>query len=119
MTSRCYRIILLTDDLPPRRGGVARYHAAVCEALGTTAEVGRPPTGAHWLGSVFALIHHRVVGMVLVGEVLPYGTAAWIASFVTRVPYAVIVHGLDLRNAARVPRKRWLARRVQIGRASW
>lgn len=117
MSPACARIVVLTADLPPRRGGVARYHAAVLAALGASAEVVRPQEDLHWLRSVLALLRRRRADFVLVGEVLPYGTVAWIASRVTRTPYAVICHGLDLQNAMRVPRKRAVARRVLRGAA--
>jgi phosphatidylinositol alpha-1,6-mannosyltransferase len=107
------RIALLTTDLPPRRGGVARYHAAVCAALGTAVTVIQPPETAHWRSLVRNLIRRRrTYDHVLVGDILPYGTVAWIARWVTRRPYTIMCHGLDLRNAKRVPRKRWLARRI-------
>lgn len=50
--------------------------------------------------------------VLLVGEVLPIGTVAWVLRMVLGIPYIVICHGLDLRNALRVPRKFWLARHV-------
>lgn len=52
---------------------------------------------------------------LLVSEILPWGTVAWLARKLGGPRYAVIVHGLDLRNAAAIPRKRQLARRVFRG----
>lgn len=133
-------MILLSSDLPPARGGVARYNAAVLTALAPDitpiparltpwwplmilrllfspscrggarggATVSSPPTG---MGSGRAW-NNRVL---IVSEVLPWGTVAWLSRKLGGPRYAVIVHGLDLRNAASIPRKRLLTRRVLRG----
>ncbi|MDO8621708.1 MAG: glycosyltransferase [bacterium] len=109
------RFLLATSDLPPRRGGVARYHAAVLRALGEDGSVYAVPLDHHWMRLLLQLPRERLrahAGALLVGEVLPIGTIAWILRMMTGMRYVVMCHGLDLRNALRVPRKRWLAQRV-------
>ncbi|MBI4449599.1 glycosyltransferase [Candidatus Uhrbacteria bacterium] len=109
------RFLLTTSDLPPRRGGVARYHAAVLRALGGDGAVYAVPPDHHWTRLFLQLPRARLrahADALLVGEVLPIGTIAWILRMMTGTRYAVMCHGLDLRNALRVPRKRWLTQRV-------
>ncbi len=109
------RYLLVTSDLPPRRGGVARYHAAVITALGEDGAAHLVRLDQHWLRLLWqlpvALQRHRASGLI-VGEILPIGTVAWALRTILGIPYVVMCHGLDLRNALRVPRKRWLARHI-------
>lgn len=109
------KYLFAVADYPPRIGGVARYHAAVARALGDAVAVHRVALDQHWLRLPPQL--HRIAraqraDTILVGEVLPVGTAAYMIHALRRMPYAVICHGLDLRSAQRVPRKRWLTRRI-------
>lgn len=131
------RFFLLSPDLPPNRGGVARYNAAVLAALAPDITTIRARLTYWWPFSVFRVLcttalhairgaHSRFRAQVrmnhlifstprsflIVSEILPWGTVAWISRKLSGPRYAVIVHGLDLHNAARVPRKRWLACRV-------
>lgn len=102
-------------DYPPRIGGTARYNGAVTNALGNAVAVHLVRLDRHWIRLPFELaraIRTHNADALLVGEVLPIGTAAYILHAFTGIPYAIICHGLDLRHAMRVPRKRWLVRRV-------
>lgn len=113
------RFLLLTLDYPPQVGGVARYHAAVVAALGDRCAVRVLRRDRHWLRALPRLLLFLPRDHLIVGELLPIGTLAWIRSWLTepgregrRLSYSVICHGLDLQNASRTPRKRWLARRI-------
>jgi phosphatidylinositol alpha-1,6-mannosyltransferase len=55
---------------------------------------------------------------VLVGQVLPLGTATWLLSLERPLVYGVFVHGMDVAQAARVRRRRWLLRQVLGGAAA-
>jgi len=112
-------ILLLTSDFPPKKGGVARYLQILTEYFSdrvtivtnvpgakevTEAAIVLPLEYSHvwprWLKSVWHLITRREsYRLVLVSHVLPFGTAAMVASFVTRKPYIVFVHGMDVRLA--------------------
>ncbi len=137
------RLIAITDEYPPMRGGIANYLRGVLEAFRTyasirlmlpkdlAAQVDTPfPVDAAafqsrwvrptWLPLVEQLIRRTTEqsgDAMLVSHVLPYGTAAWIASRITRRPYIVCVHGLDLAMADLVSRKRRLTERVLRGAA--
>lgn len=102
---------VLTYDFPPAVGGAARYHSAVAQAL-TPCTVTVVPRDVHWTRTFASLRELPRDANLIVGEVLPFGTVAWSRWLHTRGPYSVICHGLDLRAAAHVPRKRWLVRRI-------
>ncbi|TAK03741.1 glycosyltransferase family 1 protein [Patescibacteria group bacterium] len=134
------RLLLLTLDFPPTRGGVARYLDALASHFRDTITVVAPReagarafdascgypvvrrtlirrwTNPRWFPAVWQLIARKgSYDVAVVSHVLPIGTAAMIAKAFTDKPYAVIVHGMDLALAARNPWKRWLARCVLRG----
>lgn len=135
------RLLAVTDEYPPIRGGIANYLAGVLEALSTYASVEAlvpadlaprvvAPFPVHagsfahplfrWLALVpriVRIVSERSVDALLVSHVLPYGTAAWLATRITRIPYIVCVHGLDLAMAEAQPRKKGLVQRVLRGAA--
>ncbi|MDO8462821.1 MAG: glycosyltransferase family 4 protein [bacterium] len=107
---------LLTFDYPPRVGGAARYHGAVADALGgdgCTVEVCNPTV--RWTTLIPKALRLDPRTHLIVGEILPLGTVAWTRARTFRGAYSVICHGLDLANALRTPRKRWLAARILRG----
>lgn len=108
------RLLLATYEYPPDHGGVATYLGGLIGALpGTEVLRLRLPTRRFgWLLQFPRLwLASRHADVILVSHLLPLGTlAAW-----TGKPYAVIVHGLDLRSAARVPRRKALASHVLRG----
>jgi phosphatidylinositol alpha-1,6-mannosyltransferase len=54
--------------------------------------------------------------LVIVGHILPLGTAAWLASrFFKRREYVVVLHGMDFTFAQRRPRKAFLAKMILGG----
>ena len=124
------RLLLMTVDFPPQTGGVARYLDALATAfrddVTVVAQASHDPqiqrTDAvagyrverarlygsffpRWIPMIREFIERReTYDIALVSHVLPVGTAAWIASWLTGKPYVVVVHGLDL---VLVQRSRW------------
>ena len=49
---------------------------------------------------------------LLVGQILPLGTAAYIVSLFKKINYSVILHGMDLAMALRTPRKRFISKLI-------
>jgi len=132
--------ILLTQDYPPRPGGMARYYAALAAGLGPECRVlcggwegARPvPSGTERvLALSFDAAHaHRfwnlrravravereiceaAPAVLLVGNVRPYGPAAAALARRRGVPAVQIYHGNDLlRTARRWSRHPWKRRR--------
>lgn len=112
------RLLLITPDFPPNRGGVARYLDLLVKYFSPQITV--VTTGLlykwfwpRWLASVFLLIKRKnEYDIVIISHVLPFGTAAWIAYWITKKPYIVIVHGYDVRLATKRWIKRFLAKHV-------
>ncbi len=112
------RLLLLTPDFPPHKGGVARYLQLFVDHF--TPRITVITTGLffkwmwpRWLASVRLLIRQKSqYDIAITSHVLPFGTAMWIASWITKKPYVVMVHGFDIRLAASQPLKRELARQV-------
>jgi phosphatidylinositol alpha-1,6-mannosyltransferase len=131
MTNR-KRIALVTLDYPPERGGVARYLGNLVEE--SKGEIGVFVNETHramgpghveavrllergwpaWWPMVDFMrgLRERGYDRVFVSHALPCGTAAWIARMRGGLPYAVLMHGLDLRLGRRNVWKRFLLRRV-------
>jgi phosphatidylinositol alpha-1,6-mannosyltransferase len=134
------KVLLLTSDFPPKEGGVARYLRALAGFFHDQIEVVCDPD-EHWqefdpmagypifrreLLSKSGIMRWRKsvsflrefkdrYRAVIVSHVLPFGTAAWIASKFTKLPYIVIVHGMDIRLASRTLKKKWIAKKVLTG----
>lgn len=130
------RNILFTLDYPPIVGGAARYFYHLVEAGdGLDWMVIAPKTDAAFEGSVavrrltllgprwmwprwLLLVWHmlRIVRkekptMLHAGQVLPVGTAAFIVSRLTGIPYVVYAFGLDITGSVS-KRKSWIRNHV-------
>jgi phosphatidylinositol alpha-1,6-mannosyltransferase len=108
------KILLATYEYPPDLGGVAAYLGGLFGAMPDVRVVRfrLPKLPLLWLLHLPKLRRAaRAADVVVVSHLLPLGAAAMLVG----KPYAVIVHGLDLRNAAARPRKRALASRVLKG----
>ncbi len=115
------KISLITLEYPPQKGGVATYYRGVVETLRAKGyDVSVIHEGLlfkhfwpRWVRGITVLRKHIAVqkpDLVLVGQILPLGTVAWILR--KRAPYAVFLHGMDLLSAMASPRKKWLATRI-------
>ncbi len=149
------RLLLLTLDFPPMRGGVASYLDGLARFFRDQITVVAPPqkgweglgglggsgglegmkefdltcgysvkrisllnkwVNPHWFPTIWYLVSNRSsYDTVIVSHVLPMGTAAWFAKMVTRKPFVIIVHGMDVALARRNPWKRRLAGMVLRG----
>ncbi|HQB50673.1 MAG TPA: glycosyltransferase family 4 protein [bacterium] len=122
------RYLLVTAEYPPFRGGVAHYYGNLVKAwpegdsivvLDNSQAKLIAPTGRWpWLRSfvnVWRIVKQSRADFLLIGQILPLGTVAWLLSYFTK-PYAVFIHGMDWTMALGSPRKAWLTKRI-INRA--
>ncbi|MFA6551391.1 MAG: glycosyltransferase family 4 protein, partial [Patescibacteria group bacterium] len=74
----------------------------------------------HWFFSLWHLwraVKKDKIKTVLVGQILPLGTVAWLLSRALGIKfdYVVFLHGMDLTYALKTPRKKELARAILTG----
>jgi phosphatidylinositol alpha-1,6-mannosyltransferase len=124
------KTLLITLEYPPFYGGVANYYANLSkfwpEASGLEVldnsrkelvDDGR--SFLKWLPAVLTLrryLKKRQFDHLLVGQILPLGTAAWWLSKFYKFDYTVIIHGMDFTFALKQERKKQLAKKI-LGQA--
>lgn len=128
------KILLFTLEYPPFFGGVANYYGNLVGNWPSSAEAaGGKPDGMFvlnnndgklicdklpflkWLPAFFALsrkVKKEKIGHVFVGHILPLGTVAYFYFKLTKTPYSVFLHGMDLNYALKTARKRKIAKKV-------
>lgn len=119
------KTILFTLEFPPFRGGVANYYGNLAkywpieEKLlvfdNNRQEIMKSQRPLAWLPAIWSLkrrLKREKADYLLVGQILPLGTVAWILSFFRPLRYAVFLHGMDFAYALRTPHKAWLAKSI-------
>lgn len=123
------KTLLFTLEYPPFRGGIANYYGNVAKywPIDEKLIVMDNNRGDLILNQKFfswwpalGLLKRKIISdnidYLLVGQILPLGTAAYILSLFRPLKYAVFLHGMDFAYALRVPRKVWLSKLI-LGRA--
>lgn len=64
------------------------------------------------LFSIYRILRSEKIDQIVVGQTLPVGTAVALLSAITRIPYLVSTHGMDIALAFRRGRKRAVCRWV-------
>ncbi len=116
------KTLLLTLEYPPFKGGVANYYGNLAKywpieekfvVLDNSRQALMKSSGfLSWVPSISALnrkLANDKIDYLLVGQILPLGTVAWLVSYFKKIDYAVILHGMDLALAIRTPWKRFLS----------
>lgn len=134
------KLLIAAIEFPPQKGGIANYLAGLAGALSTdkVAVLAPKHVGAEnfdsrekykiyrcnlfskfiwpkWLPLIWHLwrtVRREKVEVILVGQVLPVGTAAMILKKFFKIPYFVSCHGMDILTAARDPRKKKLMNKI-------
>lgn len=120
------KILLITLEYPPFKGGVAHYYGHLIKALSDklsidvmTNESGRLIDQRwpvlRWLPSLYWIsqeIKVKKINYILVGQILPIGTAVWLLSYLFNFKYSVILHGLDLSMAKATHFKKLLTLKI-------
>lgn len=119
------KTLLFTLEYPPFKGGVANYYGnlgkywPIDEKLlildNNKGELMDKKLCCAWWPAIFALtrkIKRSQIDYVLVGQILPLGTAALIVSLFKPFRYGIFFHGMDLSFALRTPRKKLLSRLI-------
>ncbi|MFA6514211.1 MAG: glycosyltransferase family 4 protein [Patescibacteria group bacterium] len=119
------KTLLITLEYPPFKGGVANYYSNLAKywpleeriQVLDNARESLLSTNSRfsWLKTVSVLVKEirtRGFDYLLVGQILPLGTAAWLATFIKPFKYGVILHGLDFNSALESSHKRFLAKLI-------
>ncbi|PIN84651.1 MAG: hypothetical protein COV47_06330, partial [Candidatus Diapherotrites archaeon CG11_big_fil_rev_8_21_14_0_20_37_9] len=129
------KTLFLVEEYPPYKGGVGRFlHQLVFylpfEKRTVIAQHQRdvehpedvqsvqmfaPYIWPHWLPVLFKLlriVRIKKIEHLVVSSVLPYGLIALAIKFLKKIPYTVVVHGMDILHIQKNPWKRQIAKIV-------
>ncbi len=119
------KTLLFTLEYPPFNGGVANYYGNLAKywpiseklnILNNNRNELISGTGSFsWWPAIFTLerkISQDKYDYLMVGQILPLGTAAYLVSLVRPIKYLVFLHGMDLALALKTPRKRFLSKLI-------
>lgn len=116
------KILLLTLEFPPDRGGVARYYGGLVEAMPAGSVVVFRARLSRWiwprwlplLWRVWRKIREEKITEIWVGHVLPLGMVAHCLQrvFFWRLRVLVFIHGFDLLLAETQMRKRMISHHI-------
>lgn len=99
------KMLFLTMDYPPERGGVARYYGEIVAQWGAGIEVLADRAKLFWRlwpkwypawSWLSREVKENPTEMVWVGQVLPLGYVAWWLKKQRGIPYLVFTHGMDI-----------------------
>ncbi|KKU11957.1 MAG: Glycosyl transferase group 1 [Parcubacteria group bacterium GW2011_GWC2_45_7] len=115
------KILLVTLEYPPQKGGVASYYSGLTQMLEKQGYMINVISQKllynwfwpRWLKTYFTLRTATAKDkpdIIFVGQVLPLGTAAYLLR--KRVPYVIFAHGMDMLMAQKSWRKQWLVKKI-------
>lgn len=119
------RTLLFTLEYPPFKGGVSKYYENLVKHWPESNEIFvlenndkaliNNSIWPKWLPALFRLtkkVEEKKISHVLVGQILPLGTVAYLVSKFKKFEYSIILHGLDFSLASRGLKKRWLSKKI-------
>lgn len=121
-------ILLFTLEYPPFYGGVSKYYENLVKYWPEQDRIFVLHNNKNrlisnkiypkWLSSLFTLyveVKKQNIDHILVGHILPLGTAAYCISKITGLNYSIFLHGMDFTLAISKPRKRKIVERILRG----
>lgn len=119
------KTLLLTLEYPPFCGGVANYYGNLVKYWpeaggimvldnnqGEFLDIRWPLGWLKAIGKLRRAVKEKMIGQVLVGQILPLGTAALICCKLFKIKYSVILHGLDFTLAIKSSRKKFISQKI-------
>ena len=117
------KILLITMEYPPDRGGVGNYYFNLVKNLyGHQIEVLKADRSSFykffwpkWLKLYFKVkqqVKKNKPDLIWVGQVLPIGTVAYLIEKFFKIPYFVSTHGMDIMLPQRSARKEKLMMKI-------
>jgi phosphatidylinositol alpha-1,6-mannosyltransferase len=111
------KTFLLTLEYLPFKGGVANYYSHLVKywpsemTVVTNHELIKKKYLIPWLAAFFKLkniLKKNPESLILIGQVLPLGTVAWLNYLIRPYKYVVFLHGMDFSFALKKSRKAYL-----------
>lgn len=120
------KTLLFTLEYPPFKGGVANVYENIIKYYPEPDNIfvlhnnggeliNNKLPALKWLPAVWRLfraVKKNKIDHILVGQILPLGTAAFIISKFIKIKYSVILHGMDFTYAIKTARKKWLTGKI-------
>lgn len=119
------KTLLFTLEYPPFHGGIANYYenlskhwigdAMIILHNNDNELINEKRSFLKWLpaiGTLWRTIKKEKIEYIIVGHILPLGTATWLVCCLLKIKYAVILHGMDFGMAVSRPQKKWLAKKI-------
>lgn len=117
------KTLLFTLEYPPFKGGIAKYYSDVKNNWPEPDSIYVLNSNENQLISKFGwpkwrkaikVLHREIknknINHVLVGQVLPLGTVAWLVQKTLKFQYSIFIHGLDINFSQRSWRKKLLTK---------
>lgn len=118
-------VLLSTIEYPPFKGGVSSYYKNLVKYWPKKDQIfvldnnnGKLISSwmwPRWLPSIWNLrkeIRKNKIEHILVGQILPLGTAVYLATIFKKIPYSVFIHGMDICYAQKSWRKKIIAKKI-------
>lgn len=122
------KILLLTLEFPPFAGGVANYYEnlekywpkedsfrVIDNNKGELLSSKLPFSWLKVIGLIFREYRKKSFDHLIIGHILPLGTAAYFVSLFKPLSYSVILHGYDFSASQMKARKRFLSKQILKG----
>lgn len=122
------KILLLTLEFPPFAGGVANYYKnlekywpkgdnfrVINNNKGELVSSRLPFSWIKVIGLIFKECRKKSFDHLLIGHILPLGTAAYFVSLFKPLSYSIILHGYDFSASQLKARKRYISKRILKG----
>lgn len=119
------KTLLFTLEYPPFKGGVSNYYENLVNFWPDKENIkvlnnndGKLLNGSFWpkwrpaIRKLKNEIKKESIEHIIVGQLLPLGTATYLVTKKTKTPYTVILHGMDVVFATRKGRKKRISQKV-------
>ncbi|MFA5030168.1 MAG: glycosyltransferase [Patescibacteria group bacterium] len=129
------KTLFLTEEYPPQKGGVGRFiHQLVQCVPQQYVHIIAPykkntlyPKGVimrnfhsrfiwpHWIATLLSVLKFsrtNAVEHIVVSSVLPLGLIAYVLRYILKIPYTVVVVGMDILHIQNKRKKSWVAKKV-------
>ncbi len=118
------KYLLFTLEYPPFKGGVSSYYENLVKHFSESIDtlnnnndklISKKLPFLKWLPAILALknkIKNEGYNYVIVGNILPLGTTAYLLSKFLKFKYAVILHGTDIAYTQKSNRKKKITKKI-------